>query len=298
MGEEDSECRGTLLDMLLPLALLFLCPCAQDPPAEELAPTRPQPYEEQLAGTTLSFEMLPIEAGTAEPGRIFGLGVGFEEREIAPFYMARFELTWDLYDVFVFGYDVPRGEQPSDGVTRPTRPYIAADHGFGHAGYPALSISHNGAQAFVEWLRVKTGRKYRLPTEEEWEWASRAGAVTPWFFGEDEEQLEQFAWLRNNSKRSTHPVGEKPANPWGLHDIYGNVAEWCTAGEGEHVLRGGAYLDRKTRVDSVSRKVPTPAWNANDPQIPRSIWWLTDGSFAGFRVVCEMEGDEPARAGD
>ena len=116
--------------MLLPLALLLLCPLAQDPPSDPPAPAGPQPYEEQLAGTTLSFEMLPIEAGTAEMGRLFGLGTGFEEREIAPFYMARLEVTWDLYDVFVYGYDLPRGAEPTDGVTRPTRPYIAADHGF------------------------------------------------------------------------------------------------------------------------------------------------------------------------
>ena len=284
MGEEDTECRGTLLAAMLPLLLTLLCLSSQDAPLEAPVPAGPRPYEEQLSGTTLAFEMLPIPGGSSVSGE-----------EPAAFYMARFETTWDLYDVFVFGYDVPRGEQPADGVTRPTRPYIAADHGFGHAGYPALSISHNGAQAFAEWLRVKTGRKYRLPTEQEWEWASRADSITPWFFGEDEEQLEEFAWLRNNAHRTTHPVGQKLANPWGLHDIYGNVAEWCMAGEGEHVLRGGAYLDRKTRVDSVSRKVPSPAWNANDPQIPRSIWWLTNGSFAGLRVVCEMDGDEPAR---
>lgn len=270
------------------LALPLLLPQA---PAQEAGPA---PYTQELDGTTLSFVMRPIPGGTLEvPATEDGAAVSLE---VEPFFMAELETTWDLYDVLVFGFDRPRGEEPTDGVTRPTKPYIAADHGFGHSGYPALSISHNGAKAYVAWLRAKTGRAYRLPTEQEWEWAARAGSPSRWFFGDDEEELERYAWIRTNSSLVTHPVGEKEPSPWGLRDVYGNVGEWCMTDSGGHVLRGGAYLDRWKKVDNRARKIPSPAWNANDPQIPQSIWWLTDGSFAGFRVVCDMEDGEPAPA--
>ena len=262
-------------------------------------PTEAEGFTQELAGTTLSIEMLPIPGRIDDPNKEFGLGPGFEIEDFQPFYMSRLEITWDLYDVFVYGYDLPRdaertGEQ-ADGVTRPTRPYIAADHGFGHAGYPVISVSHRGAEAYCAWLRHKTGRNYRLPTQWEWEWAARAEWGVTWTAGEEE--LRKYAWVRDNSRRKTHPVGELLPNAWGLHDVLGNVAEWCTkTGGSGYVLRGGSYVDRAEKVDWQAYKDPTPAWNANDPQIPKSIWWLTDGSFAGFRVVCDMEGDEPASA--
>ena len=69
--------------------------------------------------------------------------------------------------------------------------------------------------------------------------------------------------------------------------MYGNVAEWCSTADGKYVLRGGSYLDRHTQATSYERQIPTPDWNATDPQIPKSPWWLADAPFAGFRVVCE-----------
>jgi formylglycine-generating enzyme required for sulfatase activity len=97
---------------------------------------------------------------------------------------------------------------------------------------PVEGITWEQAQEFIRLLNAKEGRtSYRLPTEAEWEYAARAGTRTPWFFGRTADELAEYAWYAANSadgwhRTRTHPVGGKKPNPWGLHDMYGNVWEW------------------------------------------------------------------------
>lgn len=92
---------------------------------------------------------------------------------------------------------------------------------------PVEQVSWSRAQEFIRLLNEKEGHtRYRLPTEAEWEYAARAGTATAYCFGDHAEQLGDYAWYDGNSDRMTHPVGQKKPNPWGLHDMYGNVQEW------------------------------------------------------------------------
>jgi len=98
-----------------------------------------------------------------------------------------------------------------------------------HQGWkqPVERVSWFEVINFIRELnRKEGGGKYRLPTEAEWEHAARAGTGTKWFFGNDSAALGEYAWFEDNSSKTTHPVGEKKPNPWGLYDIYGNVWEW------------------------------------------------------------------------
>jgi len=93
--------------------------------------------------------------------------------------------------------------------------------------YPVEQVSWDDATEFCKRLSAKEGKTYRLPTEAEWEYACRAGTRTKYSFGNDDSQLGEHAWYGGNSDEKTHPVGGKKPNAWGLHDMHGNVWEWC-----------------------------------------------------------------------
>jgi formylglycine-generating enzyme required for sulfatase activity len=129
---------------------------------------------------------------------------------------------------------------------------------------PVAKVNWNEAKAFCEHYG------YRLPTEAEWEYAVRAGSKGRWPFGEDETQLDSYAWYRQNADDKTHTVGQKQANPWGLYDMAGNVWEWVADWYGPYsadpqtnptgpaagdyrVLRGGAFGDEPRGLRSAFR---------------------------------------------
>ena len=97
------------------------------------------------------------------------------------------------------------------------------------AHHPVVKVTWYQAMSFCRWLsaRVEDCRGVRLPLEAEWEYACRAGTTTRFWSGDEDADLDRVAWYVENSGRRTHAVGEKPANPWGLYDVHGNVREWC-----------------------------------------------------------------------
>ena len=120
------------------------------------------------------------------------------------FYLCRFEVTQAQYQAIM-------GSNPSRSTKGPD--------------CPVDNVGVTDALSFCGKLAEITGRDVRLPTEAEWEYASRAGRDTKWFFGDDPSQIGEYAWFKDNAGAKSHPVGQKKPNPWGLHDIYGNVCE-------------------------------------------------------------------------
>lgn len=247
---------------------------------------QPQPLAETIPGTTVKLTFVPIPAGNvtltdpADPAKK-------HEVEVRPVHFCTTELPFDAFDIFVYGLDETEQTPGTDATTRPSKPYIPPDRGFGHAGYAAIGMSFKGADEFCNWLSKKTGHKYRLATEAEWEHAARAGA--PGRYGVDAAKLADHAWFKVNADAKTHPVASKSPNAWGLFDMHGNAAEWVVGIDGKPVTKGGSFKDDAADLEISDRVKPSPAWNASDPQMPKSKWWLADCSFVGFRIVREME---------
>ena len=137
----------------------------------------------------------------------------------------------------------------------------------GNPQNPVESVSYDDAVVFCQKLSEMTGKNYRLPTESEWEYACRAGTTTDYYFGDDANQLGDYAWYEDNSGLITHPIGQKLPNAWGLYDMHGNVWEWCEDG----CLRGGSWND-----------LPYLCRSANRDSSPPSGLRFNNG---GFRVV-------------
>ncbi len=305
-------------------------------------------FTEKIPSSPISFEMVAIPGGTFnmgspedEPFRETDEGP-VREVEISPFFMAETEVTWDEYLAFYVQTSVEgrstdteglRSEisagSKTDAISGATPPYGQPDQGWGMGQRPAISFSFHAAETYCKWLSQVTGKKYRLPTEAEWEYACRAGTSGPYFFEGDPRKFEKSGFRARISKNDTTVInsyvvyaGNSPTktqtpdfvkpNPFGLRNMLGNVAEFCSdwyqpdaysnypegiirdpkgpeTGE-ERVIRGGTFMNPAGSLRSAARDYTrTEAWLKTDPQMPKSIWWYSDCFSVGFRVVCEFD---------
>ncbi len=273
-----------------------------------------QPYKAAIPNSTVSFEMVPIKGGeflmgTPDTERNRRKGEGPQHTvKVDPFWMGKFEVTWDEYRLFMFSKMANEAENKDevvDAVSRPTRPYVEMSFGMGLDGFPAISMTQHAANKYAEWLSAKTGQFYRLPTEAEWEYACRAGTTTAYSFGDDVAQLGDYAWYAVNSPEKYQKIGTRKPNPWGLFDMHGNVMEWTLDQydpngypEGNAVnpwnkstkpypqaVRGGSWQDGAAQLRCGARVGSDPSWKQQDPQLPKSIWYHTDAQGLGFRLV-------------
>jgi len=230
--------------------------------AIEAAPLKPEAEVADGFANSLGMKFVLIPAGT------FMMGSPLEEEDRGedevqhkvtiskPFYLQTTQVTQGQWRNIM-------GDNPSD---------------FEDCGdtCPVENVSWDEAQHFIRKLNQKENTdKYRLPTEAEWEYACRAGSTTAFCFGEDEKQLKEYAWYGANSEGSTHPVGQKKSNDWGLYDMHGNMWECCqdwygnyptghvtdptgpSSGE-ERVFRGGSYHDDAADLRSAGRVRSAP----------------------------------------
>ena len=291
-----------------------------------------KPYTEAVTGSAITFELVPIPSGTFlmgspddEPDR--GSGEGPQHPvAVSAFWMGKTEVTWDEFHQFMYRLDqqaratdtaltTPQ-DAWADAVSRPTPPYVPMDFEMGVKGMPAICMTQFAAKQYTKWLSLKTGRFYRLPTEAEWEYACRAGTTTAYSFGDDPDELPEYGWFFDNADDTYQKVASKKPNAFGLYDMHGNVAEWVldrwdrkfyASLEDEpaqdpiawptelypRVVRGGSWDDDPDRLRSASRRKSSKSWKVQDPQLPKSIWYHTDATFVGFRIVRPLQ--EPPR---
>ncbi len=249
----------------LALAVLFACEAAGDGvPEDASAAAAPASYTETIRGTEIAFDMVWVEPGG--------------------FWIGRTEVTWDEYLSYC-DFDGALGlSPPVDAVARPSKPLddvTPYDRYWGTGRRPAVGMSWQAARRYCEWLSANTGASYRLPTEAEWELAcadSGAGG------------LDAAAWYEANSDEMTHEVGGKAANRFGLHDMLGNLWEYCAgpfdpSQPDRAVLRGGSWSDEAALVTPTARLAFEPDWVLDDPNVPPGVWWVPDGDHLGFRVL-------------
>jgi len=292
-------------------------------------------YTETVPGTRASISMIAVPGGTftigspeSEYGRKEDEGPQ-KQVSVTSFFMGEVEVTWDQYWAF-YGDTMSEGRiDPSiifehnsrddiDAVSGPTPPFGAPDQSWGMGKRPAITMTHYAASTFCQWLSMKTGKKYRLPTEAEWEYAARGGTSGPYFFEGNARKYSRrdttsingyVIYAKNSWGRSQEPSKVKP-NPFGLKNMLGNVMEYCSdwyakdaysriqngqtdpkgpqSGE-EHVVRGGLYSSEAPDLRCAARGcTQNERWLRTDPQNPKSIWWYSDIKGIGFRVVCEL----------
>lgn len=177
---------------------------------------------------------------------------------LKPFYLGKFEITqeqWSKIMDFNPSY-FKGGKKPVD------------------------SVSYNDSIKFLEKLSKKTGLKFTLPTEAQWEYAARSNSTSSWSFGDNSSLISDYAWLKDNSANTTHEVGLKKSNSFGICDMYGNVQEWCLDWYGNYsgtssndpsgpsngdskVLRGGAWGDNPENLRSAYRNCLGPNEKTN-----------------------------------
>lgn len=177
-----------------------------------------------------------------------------------PFYMGKFAVTQEQYQAVT-------GATPSH---------------FKGKDNPVEQVSWDDAQVFCKTLSEQTKQTIRLPTEAEWEYSCRAGTATTYYSGDSEADLDRVAWYYANSKSTTHPVGQKEANPFGLYDMHGNVWQWCQDCFGED------YYGKS---------------EAENPQGPDqgAVRLLRGGSCYGYPMYCRSAsryGHSPGNRGD
>lgn len=219
------------------------------------------------------------------------------EGDVGPFYMAKTEVTWQMFYDWAYGSDI-NANQYAELQTKNLRPSPLYEDcnqlKLGLGKRPALSMSRTTAEAFAKWVSDKTGKPYRLPTDEEWLAALKLGGGVP---DSQDALLEQAVFIDNAEVQFDPPflertaeVGSKKPNALGIHDMLGNAAEWVTDTGKDHYVRGGHFLEEANGFTKDWKAVEDQfVWNETYPQLPVSKFWYRDHYYQGIRLVCDVQ---------
>ena len=229
------------------------------------------------------FDMVYVKGGTFTMGATAEQGSDAQSDEkpthsvtVSDFYIGRYEVTQAQWKAVM-------GSNPS---------YFKGDN------LPVEWVSWDDIQEFIKKLNAKTGKRFRLPTEAEWEYAARGGNKSKGYKYSGSNSVYDVAWYYSNSDNKTHPVGQKRPNELGIYDMSGNVFEWCQDWDGNYssssqtnpsgpssgtfrVLRGGCWVDYSSYSRVSYRLSLTPGSRKNG---------------SGFRLACSVEPQPAAPA--
>ena len=267
-------------------ALLAGCGFEQNsavfPPPQPAPPPLPRSFTQTVEVFQVSFDMVLVP--------------GDEAKGIKTLFVGKHEVTWDEFMPWITARDIASTNEAlklRQARVRPSMLYGDITRGYGNQGYPALSMSRLSAELYCQWLSKQTARKYRLPTEKEWEHVCRLGRN-----GKEGEPLEVEAkrtavfkdasWSEETGVFQPRPAGSKTPDAMGLFDVMGNIAEWVTDTGEVRVVRGGHFKSPREELGAAGRIVEAPdEWNPDYPSCPKSLWWFIDADWVGFRLVCE-----------
>ncbi|MGB2500132.1 MAG: formylglycine-generating enzyme family protein [Mariniblastus sp.] len=289
------------------------------------------PYSFLIPGTETSIDMVPVPAGT------FNLLLPTKngnkksvEVDVAPFWIAKTETTWQQYEPFLnlgsifrqFANLKIRQINPDNEIDAITAPSLIYDENYrrhyygGTPSHPVGTVSQFGAKAYTKYLTKLTSTPYRLPSAIEWQYAATANQKAA---ATSNDTLNKIAWTRQNSK-TREKVATKLPNPWGIYDMQGNVAEWVLDGQAsiplplnnanalesltaiawpteqrKRVAVGGSFLDSPKDCQILSRKISGANLYEEEPMLPHSPHWTTSkaGQGIGFRIVRPIDQNIP-----
>jgi formylglycine-generating enzyme required for sulfatase activity/predicted Ser/Thr protein kinase len=253
---------------------------------------RPVPTKTVDLGVGVTLELVRIPAGSFQMGSPYSQQDHQRNEHLHPvrvdgFWMGKHEVTNALYRWFVKDSGYEGAKDAKSGFLK----HLSSGSGMPPGdSFPVVWVSWKNADAFCNWLSRKTSKRFRLPTEAEWEYACRAGSTTRFCFGDSETQLGDYAWYLGNSADKTHPVGEKKPNDWGLYDMHGNVWEWCGDWYDEKYYHEPERQNPQGPSHGHFRVLRGGGWN-NYPQFCRSARRsrfdpVSTSDHYGFRVVC------------
>ncbi|MGI0480490.1 bifunctional serine/threonine-protein kinase/formylglycine-generating enzyme family protein [Geminocystis sp. CENA526] len=259
-----------------------------------LIPPKQEQYFTEDLGNGVTLDMVYIPAGSFMMGANQGeKGASNDEYPqhrvtLNAFYMAKYPITQAQYQAIT-------GNNPSYFSNAKNAPLSKGGWlSKGHWGnHPVENVSWDMAQEFCQKLSQKTGQKYQLPSEAQWEYACRGGSTTKYYFGNNDNQLGDYAWYSQNSNNQTHAVGGKKPNQWGLYDMLGNVWEWCEDDYADNYQNtptdGTSYINFSAKYKSMrGGSYYSYLINCHCAYRSRSTCTAIFDYVIGFRVVCNV----------